>query len=347
MLTERLHADSPEDVARAADLLRQGRLVAFPTETVYGLGANALSAEAVTGIFHAKGRPSWDPLIVHVSGLEMVGQVALLGGRSLELARRYWPGPLTLLLPRSTRVPDAVTAGRPLVGVRMPGLAIARRLIELAGAPVAAPSANRFGHTSPTTAQHVLDDLDGRIDAVLDGGATEVGVESTVAEVVEHGDIVVYRAGGVDLHGSDSTAWVRLSEAAARSDAAPESLPSPGLGMRHYAPRARLVLVGGFGQAALSRLRSPLELGLVAPIDEAMGTGRVGVMLPDGWNRGAAEAVFAWGPWENAEVLARRVFAGLRALDDESVQVIVCPVPEMDGLGEAIRDRLGKAARVK
>ena len=347
MTTERLRADRAEDVARAAALLRAGGLVAFPTETVYGLGANAFSADAVARIFAAKGRPAWDPLIVHADGLEMVARVALLTGRSRELAERYWPGPLTLLLPRMAAVPDVVTAGRPLVGVRVPAHAVAREMIRLAGVPVAAPSANRFGHTSPTTAQHVLDDLDGRIDAVLDGGPTEVGVESTVAEVVEHGDLVIYRAGGVDLHGYNSTSWVRLSEADSASNAPPESLPSPGVEMRHYAPRARLVLVGGFGAAALSRLRSPLALSLVAPVDQAMSEGKVGVMLPDGWNRGAAEAVFSWGLWGDSQVLARRVFAGLRALDDAGVRTIVCPVPEMDGLGEALRDRLGKAARVR
>lgn len=347
MKTERLRADRTDDVERAAEIVRQGGLVAFPTETVYGLGANALSVEAVGRIFAAKRRPSWDPLIVHVDGLEMVSRVARLEGRSRELAERYWPGPLTLLLPRAAAVPDAVTAGRPLVGVRVPAHAVARALIRLAAVPIAAPSANLFGHTSPTTAQHVLDDLDGRIDAVLDGGPTEVGVESTVAEVVEGGDVVIYRAGGVDLDGFDSTTWVRMAEVEEKAGAAPESLASPGMGMRHYAPRARLVLVGGGGASALSRSRAPLELGLVAAIDEATGEGKVGVMLPDHWDRGAAEAVYAWGPWGDAAVLARRVFAGLRALDDAGVAVIVCPVPGMDGLGAALRDRLGKAARVR
>src|SRR5947209_12755409 len=185
-------------VARAAEILRKGGTVAFPTETVYGLGANALDAAAVAKIFEAKERPSWDPLIVHVSDRPMLERVAVIGGAQAraaeELMKALWPGPLTLLLPRTAEIPDAVTAGRELVGVRMPAHPVARELIKLAGVPVAAPSANRFGHTSPTTAGHVLADLDGRVDAVLDGGATRVGVESTVLDV---GAMRIYRPGAV------------------------------------------------------------------------------------------------------------------------------------------------------
>lgn len=347
MRTEHLWANDPEHVRRAAEILRNGGLVAFATETVYGLGADAFSATAVASIFEAKGRPSWDPLIVHADGLGMVKQVASLTGLSRDLAERYWPGPLTLLLPRSAEVPDAVTAGRQLVGVRVPRHQTARELIRLARVPIAAPSANLFGHTSPTTAQHVLDDLDGRIDAVLDGGATEVGVESTVAEVVSQDEIVVYRAGGVDLHGFDSTIRIRLPKEDTSSGNLPQSLASPGLGMRHYAPRARLVLVGRSWEGELARLRSSAEKGVIEAIDDALREGSVGVMLPEGWERGAASEVFAWGPWEDAEMLARRLFAGLRALDECGVTVIVCPMPEMNGLGEALRDRLGKAARLR
>src|SRR6185437_15234761 len=150
----------------------------FPTETVYGLGANALDASAIAKIFAAKARPSWDPLIVHVSDYEMLAKVALSTTKTEKLIQNFWPGPLTLLLERTAEVPDAITAGRPLVGVRMPSHPLALALIRAAGVPIAAPSANRFGHTSPTTADHVLEDLNGRIDAILDGGPTTVGVES-------------------------------------------------------------------------------------------------------------------------------------------------------------------------
>src|SRR5579875_1457140 len=190
-LTLRLSVDplAPESesfhasIGRAAEMLRAGGTVAFPTETVYGLGANALDAAAVAGIFEAKQRPAWDPLIVHVSSLEMLDQVAEnFCDNAQRLAEVFWPGPLTMLLPRRPVVPDAVTAGRPLVGVRMPSHPVALALIEAAGVPIAAPSANSFGRISPTTAQHVAEDLDGRIDAILDGGETIHGVESTVIE---------------------------------------------------------------------------------------------------------------------------------------------------------------------
>jgi L-threonylcarbamoyladenylate synthase len=165
--TERLGRDG---LKRAAAMLREGGLVAFPTETVYGLGANALDAAAVAGIFAAKERPRWDPLIVHGADVAMIERVAVVSGEARGLMEAFWPGPLTLLLPRTAAVPDGVTAGRDLVGVRIPAHALALELLGLAGVPVAAPSANRFGHTSPTTAEHVLADLDGRIDAVVDGG---------------------------------------------------------------------------------------------------------------------------------------------------------------------------------
>jgi L-threonylcarbamoyladenylate synthase len=353
-VTERLRAEVAADVARAAELLRASGTVAFPTETVYGLGANALDAHAVAKIFAAKERPGWDPLIVHVEGRTMVSQVAHVGddevGRRVSaLMEAFWPGPLTLLLPRTSLVPDAVTAGRPLVGVRMPRHPVARELIRLAGVPVAAPSANRFGHTSPTTAAHVLADLDGRIDAVLDGGATEVGVESTVAEVVKDG-VVIYRPGPIDFGSIDSfnennMGWVRHYVSLGMREAQ-ESLPAPGVDLRHYAPRARVVLVEDIVEGALSRRGGRLESSLVGAIDAAFeGDGSVGVMLPEGWDASCASAVYRWGKWGDAEGLARRLFAGLRELDDAGVKVIVCPVPEMGGLGEAIRDRLEKAAR--
>jgi L-threonylcarbamoyladenylate synthase len=340
--TVRLEGES--GLLRAAELLRGGGTVAFPTETVYGLGANALDAEAVAKIFAAKERPSWDPLIVHVCDREMLGRVAeipdLLAQDTEVLVEHFWPGPLTLLLPRTGTVPDSVTAGRRLVGVRMPAHPVALELIRLAGVPVAAPSANRFGRTSPTTVAHVLEDLDGRIDAVLDGGATRVGVESTVLDV---GARVIYRPGGVTKEELERVLRGPVEVYRPVEVREPASMPSPGVGIRHYAPRARLVLVSqaGSGQGAM-------VAALVAAIDAvADKADKVGVMLPEGWDASYADAVYQWGPWGDGEVLARRLFAGLRELDEAGVGVIVCPVPEMGGIGVAIRDRLEKAARVK
>jgi L-threonylcarbamoyladenylate synthase len=340
--TERLEAGGVSGAAgtrHAAQLLRDGGTVAFPTETVYGLGANALDSLAVAKIFSAKGRPAWDPLIVHIDGRPMLDQVAELtdGVRALaeKLMQAFWPGPLTLLLPRAAQVPLAVTAARPLVAVRIPKHPVAQELIRLAGVPVAAPSANRFGHTSPTTAAHVLQDLDGRIDAVLDGGPATVGVESTVFDVAAR---AIYRPGAITAEmisqaiGEDVRV-IHPGEAASgtQPEAAESRSISPGMADRHYAPRARLVLAAGQAEFAAEIAKHP--------------PAEVGVMLPDGWNAGAAAAVFRWGPWDNAEVLARLLYLGLRVLDDRGVSVIVCPLPPMAGLGEALRDRLEKAAK--
>ncbi len=331
--TLRLAAD---EVARAAEILRRGGTVAFPTETVYGLGADALSPAAVGKIFAAKQRPHWDPLIVHIASRDQLAGIATSSAAAEALMDAFWPGPLTLLLPRTPAVPDAVTAGRPLVGVRIPAHPLAQALLREAGIAIAAPSANTFGHTSPTTAAHVLADLDGRIDAVLDGGATAVGLESTVAEI-QGDEVVVYRPGAVTLAMLSEALdgrTVRLYRPPAQSSVAVEALPSPGVGIRHYAPRARLTLVA------------------VDPMDEersllgiANGTARVGVMLPAGWVAPEGSVVYPWGEWDDHGVLAQRLFDGLRALDDAGVERILCPVPEGDGLAAALRDRLEKAAR--
>jgi L-threonylcarbamoyladenylate synthase len=340
--TVRLPAEG--GIPRAAEILRAGGTVAFPTETVYGLGANALDAMAVARVFEAKQRPAWDPVIVHVSDREMLERVAVLSSflssRAEALIEAFWPGPLTLLLPRTEAVPDSVTAGRELVGVRMPAHPMALELIRAAAVPVAAPSANLFGRTSPTTAAHVLEDLDGRIDAVLDGGPTSVGVESTVLDV---GAMTIYRPGAVT---AERIASVAGAVTMFRADVAqlskpPESLPSPGVGLRHYAPRARLELVDVRFACDVAYALCPA----IERYDDALES--IGLMLPDGWVASNARYVFPWGPWGNNEVLAQRLFAGLRMLDEAGATVIVCPLPGADGLGAALRDRLEKAARKK
>jgi L-threonylcarbamoyladenylate synthase len=338
--TLHLDASNPADLARAAELLRAGGLVAFATETVYGLGANALSAEAVAGIFAAKQRPSWDPLIVHLASAKQFGLIAYipdeLAERVAALTAAFWPGPLTLLLPRTAAVPDAVTAGRALVGVRVPAHPAAQALLAAVGLPIAAPSANRFGHTSPTTAAHVLADLDGRIDAVLDAGATSIGVESTVLDPMQT-PMVLYRPGAVTAEQLTAVTGVAVKVFVPPADAQtkqPASMPSPGVGIRHYAPRARLVLVEGSAaalRAALEETDTPRDL--------------VGVLLPAGWELTSGVVVERWGRWDDHETLAARLFAGLRALDDRGVTVILCPLPAAGGLADAIRDRLEKAAR--
>jgi L-threonylcarbamoyladenylate synthase len=343
MKTLHLQASIPADVARAAELLRSGRLVAFATETVYGLGANALSAEAVAGIFAAKQRPAWDPLIVHIAFTDQLSTITeipvALTSRISLLTSAFWPGPLTLLLPRSAAIPNSVTAGRGLVGVRVPAQPAAHALLLASGLPIAAPSANLFGHTSPTTAEHVLADLVGRIDAVLDAGPTSIGLESTVLDPT-HTPMILYRPGAITAEQLTTATGVdvQLFDPAANAPDEPQSLPSPGVGIRHYAPRARLVLVTRLEQ-------DELELTLRHPGQFELEAGKqVGLMLPEGWVAVAGTQSFSWGDWADPEALAHNLFTGLRSLDERGVDVILCPLPPPGGLNDAIRDRLYKAA---
>jgi L-threonylcarbamoyladenylate synthase len=340
------HLDTAEARAaldRAAEILRSGGLVALPTETVYGLGANALDPAAVARIFTAKQRPSWDPVIVHIASqvdakpmLEQI--VTEVPDTARRLIAAFWPGPLTLLLPRSAAVPDAVTAGRPLVGVRMPAHPVALHLIRRAGVPIAAPSANLFSRTSPTTAAHVLEDLDGCIDAILDAGPTAHGVESTVLDPGRN-PMLIYRPGAVTAKQIRSVAGqveIYRKDLTASSEP-PQALPSPGVGMRHYAPRARLVLI----EAPLSDL--PAQLARTASL---YSKERIGVMLPTDMpaESGPGMTVFPWGRWAAPEEMAHSLYAGLRTLDGLGCTVVLCPMPPGEGVGEAIRDRLRKAA---
>ncbi|HUB28354.1 MAG TPA: L-threonylcarbamoyladenylate synthase [Terracidiphilus sp.] len=329
-------------IAEAAGILRRGGLVALPTETVYGLGANALDAAAVARIFAAKQRPPWDPVIVHVAAASpsspmIEACVAEIPERARALIAAFWPGPLTLLLPRSAAVPDTVTAGRPLVGVRMPSHPVAFELIRQAGVPVAAPSANVFGHISPTSADHVLEDLDGRIDAVLDAGSSQHGVESTVLDPEQ---MMIYRPGAITAAQIEKVAGAVQLYAPELHDHAPlEALPSPGVGIRHYAPRAHLQLI----EAPLDKLPARIAAALAHHPSE-----RVGVMLPaELQETGIAPDVIAypWGRWAAPNELARNLYAGLRALDARGCTLILCPLPSAEGVGAAMRDRLLKAAR--
>ena len=331
-MTVRLHASDRE---QAAKILRECGTVAFPTETVYGLGANALDPAAVAKIFVAKGRPAWDPLIVHVSDREMLERVAFVTPQAENLIQNFWPGPLTLLLERTGKIPDAITAGRPLVGVRMPSHPLALALIRAAGVPIAAPSANRFGHTSPTTADHVSEDLDGRIDAILDGGPTAVGVESTVLDP-NQSPMLIYRPGAITPEMLQEVAGpVCVFQPAANQTESPASQPSPGVGIRHYAPRAQLILVAN--ETELHEQEEQLE---------AAGE-TTGAMLPQGWTAKSSTEVFPWADWQDGQALAQRLFSGLRDLDARGVTTILCPLPSFAGIGAAIRDRLEKAARAK
>ena len=303
-------------------MLRQGGLVAFPTETVYGLGANAFDPAAVARIFAAKDRPSFDPLIVHLPSPAEVPRVAFASDPRLPgLAERFWPGPLTLVLLKRPELPDLVTAGLPAVGVRVPGHTVARALLLAAGVPVAAPSANPFGSISPTTAAHVLEGLGERVDVILDGGPCAVGVESTVLSLLGERPLIL-RPGGVTREELEATLGHEVEVRASSSRPV-----SPGQLERHYATRTPLELLKG---PAPARPPVPGRVGLLAfaRAPESHGYAAVEVLSED---RLLATA-------------AANLFAALRRLDALGLDRLVAePVPE-EGLGLAILDRLRRAA---
>lgn len=328
-----------ELIRQASALIQRRGLVAFPTETVYGLGANALDEEAVAKIFHAKGRPSNDPLIVHVASVADMKLVAADVPPVVEtLAAHFCPGPLTFVLPKLPHVPASVTAGLDTVAVRVPSHPIALALIRASGVPIAAPSANRFGHTSPTTAAHVLDDLNGRIDMILDGGATSVGVESTVLDVTSSPPMIL-RPGGVSREAIEAVIGnVELRNN--RPDSDEEAQVSPGLLGKHYTPNAELILCKGEKDSALEKL-----FGLAK---QAQAEGRsVGFLLAEDdlpvFTSLSCKA-YPLGSSNDLESIARNLYAGMRALDDEKVNLILTRDFGAQGLGLAIHDRLLRAA---
>ena len=333
------HPD-PGGIARAADVLRRGGLVAFPTETVYGLGAHALKVAAVRRIFEAKGRPAEDPLIVHVHDVQVLNALTEDRPDSVEaLASRFWPGPLTMVLRRSSAVPREVTAGLDTVAIRIPAHPIAFALISAASIPVAAPSANLFSRPSPTRAAHVLEDLDGRIDLLIDGGSTTVGVESTVIDLT--GPVpTILRPGAVTVEMIRTVLpRVRLADAAARQTGA--GMKSPGLLSRHYSPRAELTLYEGPTRAVLERI-------IADATDAIAGGRRAAVIAADEDELGDAPAtlrIARLGPERDHNRLAANLYNTLRGLDAERVEVILARTfADESGLALAIHDRLRRAA---
>ena len=316
MITEQQFSD-------AAEQLRRGNLVAFPTETVYGLAANALDSVAVAKIFELKGRPTFDPLIVHVAHrqdlLDLVREVP----RPIErLIDRFWPGPLSVVSPRRTIVPDLVTSGLPSVAVRCPSHPVASRLITEAGVPLAAPSANRFGRISPTTAEHVREQFPRDLPNILDGGPCEVGVESTVVGF-DGTSVILYRPGGIPLEAiQDEVGKVKV---AGTDDQTPSS---PGQLTQHYAPRTPLTISAHYGPIQNEQRVGLLALAQSAPPDKPSTFTAIEYLSKDGCLREAAA----------------NLFAAMRRLDEKNLDLIVAtPIPEHD-LGFAIMDRLRRAS---
>lgn len=323
---------TPEAVERAARLIRAGEVVGFPTETVYGLGADALNTAAVEKIFVAKGRPGDNPLIVHIAEREELD--GLIAGEVCAEARAlmdaYWPGPLTLIFPRGRNVPLRVTANLETVAVRMPAHPVARALIRAAGVPIAAPSANRSGRPSPTTASDVLEDMDGRVPLILDGGACQVGLESTVVDLTG-GVARVLRPGGITRNQIEAVLHACEVDRAVLNPLGEGEKPrSPGMKYRHYAPRGEVTIVRG-SRAAQEIIRR-YDASCDALILALEGN------LPLYGSRRALSL------GADADAMAARLFSALREADRLGARVILCEAVAPDGVGLAVMNRLLRAA---
>ncbi|MCM1334509.1 MAG: L-threonylcarbamoyladenylate synthase [Bacteroides sp.] len=320
-----------EHLAEAAALLKSGEVVAIPTETVYGLAANALDASAVRKIFIAKGRPQDNPLILHIASLPMLYEIAEYVPETAErLAARFWPGPLTMIFPRRAHIPAETCGGLATVGVRMPRHSFTLKLIELCGFPLAAPSANTSGRPSPTSAAHVLKDMKGKIPMILDGGECTCGVESTVI-AFEEGAIRVLRPGAVTAEALSEFADVRVDGGVLAAVDAGALVPSPGMKYKHYAPNARVALVEGEAER------------FYAFLDKKCAEGeRIGVLCAPGAAIPPGCLRLPYG--DTPEERAANLFASLRAADELGCTAVYVEKPSAEGVGLAVLNRLLRAA---
>lgn len=338
MKTEVLKIDQfnidPDQIKMAADMIKSGGLVAFPTETVYGLGVDALNPVACAKIFQAKNRPLEDPLIVHIADIQdllrLSNEVYKI---TLDLVDEFWPGPLTLVLKKQEVIPDIVTAGLDTVAVRMPNHKIALSLIKEAKTPIAAPSANLFGRPSPTTAQHVLEDLDGKIDLVIDGGNANIGVESTIVDLTQE-PFCILRPGGIGIE--ELKRFIPQVELYKK-----DGILSPGMYPRHYAPKAKIILVEGNGKAQVDKVRK-----VVYEFD--MQGYRLGILAKyENRDRYKDYNVKSLGSGDDLVSCAANLFSVLRDFDRDKVDVIIAEAVKEEGLGFAIMDRLRRAQGFK
>lgn len=326
-----------QDVPRAAEILQKGGLVGIPTETVYGLGANGFDPEAVAHIFQAKGRPQDNPLILHIPEPGWMERCCQdIPAAAWTLAERFWPGPMTMILPRRPLVPDVVTAGLDTVGMRCPAHPLCRAIIAAADVPIAAPSGNTSGRPSPTTAGHMLEDMDGKIDAIVDGGPCAVGVESTIIDLTCTPPRLL-RPGGVTLEQlQDALGQVEVDPAVTRLMGAGEQPKAPGMKYRHYAPKAPVTVVAGDPKKAAEYIAAhagPAD-GIIC-FDE----------FKDLFTRECeTRPVMDLGPAGDKGEQARHIFDALRAFDHTAVTAIWAQCPDTDGIGLAIANRLNKAA---
>ena len=323
-------------LARAADCIRRGGLVVFPTETVYGLGANALDPHAAAAIYAAKGRPSDNPLIIHISEPRDAALYTETTPLFWRLAERFMPGPLTVVLPAKSIIPKTVTAGLSTVAVRCPQNPIARSLISLAGVPIAAPSANLSGSPSPTCFQHVCDDMNGRVDIIIDGGECQIGLESTIIQLSENGEATLLRPGRITPNELREVLPVlKISNAVSESLTEGETVLSPGMKYRHYAPNAPVTLV-----KSTEKLRQKYiseQVGHVAVLSYSE-------YVDDYSDLPCHPDVYELGPVRNPDLQAHRLFYLLREIDKIGYDRIFAPLPSKDGVELALYNRMIRAA---
>ncbi len=323
--------DGEKGISQAACLLKRGELVAIPTETVYGLAANALDGSAVEKIFIAKGRPQDNPLIVHIAETqEIIPLVKEFDDRAKALAEAFWPGPLTIILPKSDKIPAQVSAGLDTVAVRMPSHPTARAIIKACGFPLAAPSANTSGKPSPTTAAHVMDDMSGKIAAVVNGGSCDVGVESTVITLAQNTPRIL-RPGGITHEQLESVLGkVDIDKAVFNALEKDEKVLSPGMKYKHYSPNAPVIIVKGslksFAKFAADRQEKTCAVCFSGEESE--------LSVP----------AFPYGHADNPQEQARELFDVLRRVDDEKMELALVRFPSLDGVGVAVYNRLLRAA---
>ncbi|MEI6579607.1 MAG: L-threonylcarbamoyladenylate synthase [Eubacteriales bacterium] len=322
-----------ENINAAAEIIKNGGVVAIPTETVYGLAANALNGEAVAKIFKAKGRPQDNPLIVHISNFEEIYPlVTEVPQQAIELAQAFWPGPLTIVLPKTNIIPNEVSAGLNTVAVRMPSHPIARAIIKAAGVPLAAPSANASGSPSPTSAQHVLDDLDGLIDAVVDGGECSVGVESTVISLVNKTPRLL-RPGGITPEQLKAVLGeIEIDDAVFSALGQNEIPASPGMKYRHYSPKAKVIILKGGLEPFVEYVKAHSITGTLA-------------LCYDGEQAKMPVKAVSFGGIDNSGEQAYKLFNALREIDGmPEVKMVFARCPAAQGLGLAVYNRLLRAA---
>ncbi len=325
------------EMDRAASLIKAGEVVAFPTETVYGLGADGLSEAAVGKIFKAKGRPQDNPLILHVDSVQMLERLVLdIPEDAYRCIERFWPGPLTMLFRKSEIVPDIITAGLKTVAIRMPSHPVALELIRRSGTPIAAPSANTSGRPSPTRASHVVQDMKGKIAMIIDGGKTGVGLESTVLDLTEAVPMIL-RPGGVTLEDLRELLPEVVMDPGL-GDGKEFTPRSPGQKYRHYAPKAKMILFSGDREMVAASMMERAQL------EESKGK-RVGLLVTEeNRDRYTGDNVIVMGSLKDKRTIAHGLFDAIRRMDELEVNIILCESVEEDQIGMAIMNRLLKAA---